>query len=70
MDMRESKTPEEELEHLREVKEPEDFAHPEPDADQPEAKSPAGGLPLILPIIIVAVCLLVVAMLLFGDGIM
>jgi hypothetical protein len=41
MDTRESKTPQEEYEHLKEVRMPEDFEHREPDAGQPEAKRPA-----------------------------
>ncbi|MCE8020989.1 hypothetical protein HOP51_12845 [Halomonas sp. MCCC 1A11036] len=43
MDTRESKTPQEEYEHLREVRMPEDYEHPEPDAEQPEAQRPAKG---------------------------
>ncbi|MCC5882007.1 MAG: hypothetical protein JJU25_05155 [Halomonas sp.] len=43
MDTRESKTSQEEYEHLKEVRMPEDFEHREPDADQPEAKRPAKG---------------------------
>jgi hypothetical protein len=66
MDTRESKTPDEELEHLKEVKEPEDFEHPEPDARQPEAKAPAKGLQRVLPIVIVVLGILVAAMLIYG----
>ena len=43
MDTRESKTPQEEYEHLKTVKVPEDFEHPEPDAEQSEARRPAKG---------------------------
>ena len=43
MDTRESKTAQEEEEHLKEVRMPEDFEHPEPDATQPEARRPAKG---------------------------
>ena len=66
MDTEESKTQKEELEHLKEVKEPEDFEHPEPDARQPEAKAPAKGLQRVLPIVIVVLGILVAAMLFFG----
>ena len=31
MDTRDNKTPEEELQHFKEVSQPEDFDHPEPD---------------------------------------
>ncbi|WP_299233480.1 hypothetical protein [uncultured Halomonas sp.] len=53
MDTRQSQTPEEELQHLKEVNEPEDFAHPEPDETQPEAREPSRGLPWLLPLVIV-----------------
>lgn len=68
MDTRESKTPEEELQRLKEINEPEDFDNPEPDEDQPEAKAPASGLPLLLPITVVAIIALVAAVLIFGNG--
>jgi hypothetical protein len=68
MDTRESKTPEEELQHLKEVRQPEDFDHPEPDEDQPEAKRSSHGLHRVLPIAIVVLGLLVAAMLLFSGG--
>lgn len=55
MDMRESKTPQEEYEHLKAVRLPEDFENPEPDAEQPEAKRPAKGWHwLVLGVAIVA----------------
>ncbi|MGM0913303.1 MAG: hypothetical protein ACQEXC_05685 [Pseudomonadota bacterium] len=53
MDTRESQTPEEELQHLKEVSQPEDYEHPEPDEDQPEAREPSRGLPWVLPLAIV-----------------
>ncbi|QFU02940.1 hypothetical protein FIU83_14935 [Halomonas sp. THAF5a] len=70
MDTRDdSKTPEEELKHLKEVSQPEDYEHPEPDAEQPEAKSPPGALPRVLPLVIVILGLAVAAMLLLsGNG--
>ncbi len=69
MDTRESKTPEEELEHLKEVLEPEDFEDPEPDANQPEAqKPPPKTMKRLLPIVIVVMGLLVAAMLLYSGG--
>ncbi|MGR2739376.1 hypothetical protein ACUY1T_13085 [Billgrantia sp. Q4P2] len=58
MDTRESKTPQEEYEHLREVRTPEDFEHPEPDAEQPEAKRPAKGWHWLLLGVAIAVGLL------------
>ncbi len=66
MDTRESHTPEEELQHLKEVKEPEDFEHPEPDEDQPEAREPSRGLSWVLPAIIVLVVVIVVGLLVIG----
>lgn len=69
MDTRDSKTPEEELQHLKEVSQPEDYDQPEPDVEQPEAKSPPGGLPRVLPIVIVVLGLAAAAMLLLsGNG--
>lgn len=53
MDTRESQTPEEELQRLKEINEPEDFAHPEPDETQPEAREPSRGLTWVLPMVIV-----------------
>lgn len=55
MDTRESKTPQEEYEHLKAVKMPEDFEHPEPDAEQPEARRPAKGWHWLLLIVAIAV---------------
>lgn len=68
MDSRESKTREEELEHLKEVSQPEDFDHPEPDANQPEAKQPSRGWHRILPIVIVVVGILVAGLLMFSGA--
>ncbi|MGQ4879233.1 hypothetical protein ACOJCM_11775 [Billgrantia sp. LNSP4103-1] len=55
MDTRESKTPEEKKQHLKDEKLPEDFSHPEPDAEQPEAKrSPKGSHWLVLGVAVLA----------------
>ncbi len=48
MDTKESKTAQEEEQHMKEVRMPEDFEHPEPDEDQPEAKQPPQNLQWIL----------------------
>ena len=66
MDTRESKTPEEELEHFKEVSQPEDYEHPEPDEDQPEAHESARGLPWLLPVLIVVVAAVVIGLLVIG----
>ncbi|MDR9440387.1 MAG: hypothetical protein RI841_12985 [Halomonas sp.] len=68
MDTRDSKTPEEELQHLKEVSQPEDFDHPEPDVEQPEAKSSSNGLHRVLPIVIVVIGILAAAMLLLSGN--
>ncbi|MDI5892517.1 hypothetical protein [Halomonas rhizosphaerae] len=68
MDTRESKTPEEELQHLKEVSQPEDFEHPEPDEEQPEAKQSSHGLHRVLPIVIVVLGILAAAMLLLSGN--
>ncbi|MEQ5803081.1 hypothetical protein [Halomonas sp. H10-9-1] len=66
MDTRESQTPEEELQHLKEVNEPEDFDNPEPDETQPEAQEPSRGLPWLLPLAIVLAVAVLGFMLLTG----
>lgn len=68
MDTRESKTPEEELEHLKEVRQPEDFEHPEPDEEQPEAKSSAHGMQRVLFIVIAVIGIAAAALLYLGSG--
>lgn len=68
MDTRESKTPEEELQHLKEVRQPEDYEHPEPDEEQPEAKASSHGLHRVLPIVIVLLGILAAAMLLLSGN--
>ena len=66
MDTRESQTPEEELQHLKEVNEPEDFDNPEPDETQPEAQEPSRGLSWVLPLAIVLAVAVLGFMLLTG----
>lgn len=66
MDTRESKTPEEELQRLKEINEPEDFAHPEPDETQPEAREPSRGLPWVLPLVTVVAAAVVGFLLVMG----
>ncbi len=61
MDTRESKTPEEKKQHLREERLPEDFSNPEPDAEQPEAKRPPRGAHWL----VLGVAILVAGFLLF-----
>jgi hypothetical protein len=68
MDTRESKTPEEELEHLKEVRQPEDFEHPEPDAEQPEARSSPHGMHRVLLIVIAVVGIAAAALLYLASG--
>ncbi|WP_300272635.1 hypothetical protein [Halomonas sp.] len=68
MDTRESQTPEEELQHLKEVSQPEDYEHPEPDETQPEAREPSRGLPWVLPLVIVLAVAAVGFMLMTGVG--
>ncbi|MGJ7457846.1 hypothetical protein ACR80S_00885 [Halomonas sp. MA07-2] len=70
MDTRESQTPEEEREHFKEVLEPEDFKHPEPDEGQPEAKKATPkSMQRLLPIVIVVLGLLVAAMLIYSGSV-
>ncbi|WP_192036189.1 hypothetical protein [Halomonas sp. YLGW01] len=52
MDTRTSQMPEEELQHFKEVSQPEDFEHPEPDELQAEAQESAHGLHWILPVVV------------------
>ncbi|ERS85065.1 hypothetical protein [Halomonas sp. PBN3] len=68
MDTRESQTPEEELQHFKEVSQPEDYEHPEPDETQPEAREPSRGLPWVLPLVIVLAVAAVGFMLMTGVG--
>ncbi|NWN84143.1 MAG: hypothetical protein HLX48_14310 [Halomonas sp.] len=66
MDTRESQTPDEELQHLKAVNEPEDFANPEPDETQPEARDPSRGLSWMLPLVIVVAVAVVGFLLVMG----
>ncbi|WP_111413483.1 hypothetical protein [Billgrantia lactosivorans] len=68
MDTRESKTPEEKKRHLMEERLPEDFAHPEPDADQPEAKRPASGEQWLVLGVALLAGIIVIALLLSRLG--
>ncbi|ATJ81469.1 hypothetical protein ACFPTY_00695 [Halomonas beimenensis] len=68
MDTRESKTPEEEREHFKEVSQPEDYEHPEPDEDQPEARQSPQRLTWVLPAIIVVVAVVIIGLLVIGLG--
>ncbi|WP_168012433.1 hypothetical protein [Halomonas salinarum] len=52
MDTRTSKDSEEELQHFKEVSQPEDFNDPEPDASQPEARESDQGLHWLLPVVV------------------
>ncbi|QEA37757.1 hypothetical protein FGL86_00860 [Pistricoccus aurantiacus] len=56
----ESQTPQEELQHLREVNEPEDFEHLEPDEEQHEARQAAGSLIWLLPLSVALVVLVAI----------
>lgn len=67
MDTRDSKSREEERRHVMGQRMPEDYEHPEPDEDQPEAKSPPSGMYRLFPIIIVLVLLSAVAFYYFGK---
>ena len=70
MDTRDSKTPEEERDHVMGQRTPEDYDNPEPDEEQPEAQAPSHGLHRVLPLVIVVLGLLVAAMLIFSGGIL
>lgn len=67
MDTKESKTPEEEKEHVMNERKPENYEASKPER-QPEAQKPAGGMQKILPLIIIGVGILVVALLYFGAA--
>ncbi|MCE8017802.1 hypothetical protein HOP62_17115 [Halomonas sp. MCCC 1A17488] len=64
MDTRESRTPEEKKQHLMEERLPEDFAHPQPDADQPEARRPAKGVHWLVLGVAILVGIVVITLLL------
>ncbi|NYS59654.1 hypothetical protein [Vreelandella salicampi] len=65
MDTKESKTPEEEKEHVMNERKPENYEASKPEL-QPEAQKPAGGMHKLLPVIIIVLGILVAALLLFN----
>ncbi len=67
MDTRESKTPEEEKEHVLSERIPEDFETSQPQL-QPEAKKPANGLHKMLPLVIVIMGIIVAVIVMLGLG--
>ncbi|WP_249978585.1 hypothetical protein [Vreelandella olivaria] len=67
MDTRESKTREEEKEHVLNQRIPEDFDEAEPQR-QPEAKKPASGMHKLLPVVIIILGVIVAGFLIFGVG--
>lgn len=67
MDTKESKTPEEEKEHVLHQRIPEDFDEAEPQR-QPEAKKPPSGLHKLLPVVIVVLGVVVAGMVILGMG--
>lgn len=67
MDTKESKTKEEEKEHVLNQRIPEDFDKAEPQR-QPEAKKPPSGLHKLLPAVIIGLGILVAAFVIMGMG--
>ena len=67
MDTRESKTREEEKEHVLNQRMPEDFENAEPQR-QPEAKKPSGGLHKLIPLVIIILGVIVAGYLILGVG--
>ena len=67
MDTRESKTPEEEKDHVLSERIPEDFETSQPQ-QQPEAKKSANGLHKMLPLIIVIMGIIVAGIVMLGLG--
>ncbi|MGE6608546.1 hypothetical protein ACQKE4_18840 [Halomonas sp. NPDC076908] len=67
MDTRESKTPEEEKEHVLHQRIPEDFDEAEPQR-QPEARKPPSGLLKLLPIVIIVLGVIVAGIVIMGIG--
>lgn len=67
MDTRESKTPEEEKEHVLHQRIPEDFDNANPQL-QPEAKKPPRGLHKLLPIVIIILGVIVAGIVILGMG--
>lgn len=67
MDTKESKTPEEEKEHVLHQRIPEDFDEAEPQR-QPEAKKPPSKLYKMLPLVIIVLGVIVAGMVIMGLG--
>ncbi|MBR2514319.1 MAG: hypothetical protein IKE45_09915 [Halomonas sp.] len=67
MDTRESKTREEEKEHVLNQRMPEDFENAEPQR-QPEAKKPSSGLHKLIPLVIIILGVIVAGYLILGVG--
>lgn len=67
MDTRESKTREEEKEHVLNQRIPEDFESAEPQR-QPEAKKPPSGMHKLLPLVIIVLGIVVAGFLILGAG--
>ncbi|AQU81595.1 MAG: hypothetical protein JJT87_03210 [Halomonas sp.] len=67
MDTRESKTREEEKEHVLNQRIPEDFENAEPQR-QPEAKKPPRGMHKLLPLVIIVLGIVVAGFLILGAG--
>lgn len=67
MDTKESKTPEEEKEHVLNQRIPEDFDEANPQL-QPEAKKPPSGLHRLLPIVIIVLGVIVAGIVIMGIG--
>ncbi|RUR29537.1 hypothetical protein ELY33_13050 [Vreelandella andesensis] len=67
MDTKESKTREEEIEHVMKERIPEDFETSQPQR-QPEAKKSANGLHKMLPLIIIVMGIVVAGIVILGLG--
>lgn len=67
MDTKESKTPEEEKEHVLNQRLPENFDKAAPHK-QPEAKKPPSGMHKLLPVVIIGLGLVVAAFVILGMG--
>ncbi|MEA2117202.1 hypothetical protein [Halovibrio sp. HP20-50] len=67
MDTRESKTREEEKQHLLDERVPEDFDASQPHL-QPEAQKPPNRLHKVIPLVVVAVSILLAGLLILGIG--
>lgn len=65
MDTRESKTPEEEKEHIIGERVPEDYETSKPHL-QPEAQKPASGMHKLLPLVIIILGVILVAIIVLG----